>query len=485
MPRIAKADPASKGIYLRKKSYWLRYSHNRKQLRVPLHTQDFADAVEAAKMIRGRPLEVKVEKADPGKTPTWKQAIEEYIEDKLAGKKPAHLKNSRHRAFRLTTASRTKDILDFFGRWTGLRSPFDVPKSKLQDYYDFRKTRSVASAKTIVDRICCFFEHIGHFVQKPEYPEEDAKEIREVTVSPEEYSKMIEECSDPMLKFVLYCGFHCGMRRAEIVHARPTWINLQGKDPTITIPFKESQRLANGKIHKWRSKNGKKSRIIPLGTEFSEWLKLNLDRDALFCIRPQSFSKRYRFDPRKAFEACMKKYGREDASMHAMRHSYITNLCNSDNASITIMKVSSWSGDTIETIQRHYWHKQVSSEGLDETLKGQRSGDTLKEIAASLKTISTTGLDQETAAAIKKLLEAAEEPNIPKRDWTNEAPLGHKNLYSVEETISKIGIFQILLDPGDNDQQEAISDEDWEEGAFSTERARLGILERRGWIKPI
>ena len=483
MPRIAKTDPAAKGIYVRKKSYWLRYSHNRKQLRIPLHTQDFAEAVEAAKLIRGRPEEAKAKKQVPGKTPTWKQAIDQYIEDKLAGRKPPHLKNPRFRSFRPGTASRTMDILDFFGRWTGLRSPFEVTAKKLQEYYDFRKIRSVASAKTIVDRICCFFEHIGHFIQKPEYPEEDAKEIREVTVAPEEYSKMIEECGNPTLKFVLYCGFHCGMRKAEIVHARPAWIKLQGKDPSITIPFKEPQRLANGKIHQWRNKNGKKSRSTPLGSEFAAWLQQNLDRDALFCIRPQSVSKRYRYDPRKSFEAYMQKFGRQDVSMHAMRHSYITNLCNSDNPSITIMKVSAWSGDTIETIQRHYWHKQVSSEGLDETLKGQRSGDTLKEVAAALKAMNTTGLDKETADAVKMLLKAAEEKKESKWDWTDKAPSTHVKLYSVEDTVSKLGVFRLLLDPGDNDPESAITEQDWEEGNVSTPRARLGVLQRRGWLQ--
>jgi site-specific recombinase XerC len=38
---------------------------------------------------------------------------------------------------------------------------------------------------------------------------------------------LIEECEDPALKFILYAGFHAGLRKNEIVNAKPSWFNLE------------------------------------------------------------------------------------------------------------------------------------------------------------------------------------------------------------------------------------------------------------------
>ncbi len=37
---------------------------------------------------------------------------------------------------------------------------------------------------------------------------------------------LISECPDRELKFILYCGFHAGLRKGEIVQARPEWFDL-------------------------------------------------------------------------------------------------------------------------------------------------------------------------------------------------------------------------------------------------------------------
>lgn len=372
MPKLAKPDPEAKGIYLRKKSYWLRYSHNGEQLRVPLHTRIFADAVVEAKKIRGTSKEQIVPKIKPGESPTWKQAIDRYIADKLAGKKDGQ----KVRKFRPGTATRTADILRAFGNWTKTRSPFDVTTATLQKFYDERKKKSVASARTIVDRVCCFLSHLGHVIAKPHYDEDDEKEIRDVVVAPKVYSELIERCTRKSLKFVLFAGFHAGMRRNEIVHCRPQWIHLDAQIPYIKIPGRETQRLANGTLYHWRSKNGK-DRNIPLTQAFADWLRKNLDANALFVLKPDACSKRYRFDPRSSFETYVADYieknpSQESFSIHSMRHSYITHLCNSGNPTITIMKVSAWSGDKIETIERHYWKKNVDSTGLDDVVSGRK-----------------------------------------------------------------------------------------------------------------
>jgi hypothetical protein len=73
-------------------------------------------------------------------------------------------------------------------------------------------------------------------------------------------------------------------------------------------------------------------------------------------------------------------------TIHAMRHSWISSLCNSGHASIT--QVSAWSGDSIETIQNSYWKKRVAPEALADTLAGKKVGQDsqdMKEMLAQIK----------------------------------------------------------------------------------------------------
>lgn len=53
----------------------------------------------------------------------------------------------------------------------------------------------------------------------------------------------------------------------------------------------------------------------------------------------------------------------------------------------------------------------------------------------------------------------------------------------MSSTTSRSSVLRVLLDPGDNDPEGGISDFDWDEGGVSTGRARLKILEDRGWIQ--
>lgn len=384
MPKIAKPLPGMKGIYRRgKKGFlWLRYSFEGQQLRVPLGTTDEGEAIEKAKEIRNRPKTPKPERVAITKRATWKDALDSYITDKLEGKKSPFTKNKRQRTFRPGTATRTRDLIRGFGDWTCTRSPFEVTSGQLKDFYDLRKKKSVASAKTIVDRVMCFFEHIGHFPKKPEYADRDEKEIREVFLEPEEYNPLIEGCTRKTLKFVLFCGFHCGLRKAEIIYSRPHWFHLSGESPFVRIPAKEQQVFHDGTKFEWRSKNGKKTRDVPLGKVFAEWLRENLDRKALYCIEPEACGTwRYRYDFKKAFDTYVAKakmdgVTEQDVTTHSMRHSYITRLCRSED--VTIMMVSEWSGDTVETIERHYWHRGGRGGGavLDRALAGTKKEST-------------------------------------------------------------------------------------------------------------
>ena len=226
------------------------------------------------------------------------------------------------------------------------------------------------------------------------------------------------------------------------------------------------------------------SRDIPLSQQFSAFLKDFLPNiKEGYCLQnpTKRRSKAGTYDFRLPFSEFVAACGRPELYPHAMRHSWISELCNSGNH--TVQDVSAWSGDTIETIEKNYWHKRVIPGALDDTMQGKRSSDAIKEVAATLKNISTAGLSKETAEAVKKLLKSTEKPDQPKWEWTGAAPAGHRKLYSVEDTVTQLGVFRMLLDPGDNDPEGGITDIDWDEGNVSTPRARLKILEDRLWIQ--
>ncbi len=477
MPKTAAADPKAKGIYKQKLTYWLRYTLDGAQHRVNLQTRDFEEAIRKADALRGKPVKGKGEKI------AWKAAIKRYLDDKLHGHRPAHLAGKRIRSFRPDTAPRVGSCLSVFAASCGASSPAQVTTKQLQAYYDRRAKNSSAGAKSTIATIQAFLDHIRCLPGRVVIPLENKPEARQVVVDMETSNTWISECPRDNLRFVLYCGFHAGMRAGEIAHSRVSWFDL--KRQVLTIPGKEPQVLPTSREYLWRTKDGE-TREIPLSEAFCTFLNGFLTspkRD--FCIParrpPRKSHATGLLDFRAPFEKYVASKERSEVTPHAMRHSWISELANSGNHSIS--EVAAWSGDTIQTIERNYWHKRVRRGNLNDTMAGKRSGDTIKEVAAMLKTMNPVGLDKDTAEAVKKLLKVAEKTDQLKWDWTSKSPAGHRKLYSVEDTVSQLGVFRMLLDPGDNDPEGGISDFDWEEGSVSTGRARLKILEDRGWIQ--
>src|SRR2546430_13815179 len=72
--------------------------------------------------------------------------------------------------------------------------------------------------------------------------------------------KLIAKCKREDLKFALFCGFHAGMRKAEIIEARPDWFDL--KDGLIQIR----------KTKTFRPKD-RDERTIPMTGAFKAFLK--------------------------------------------------------------------------------------------------------------------------------------------------------------------------------------------------------------------
>lgn len=337
--------------------------------------RELADAIEVAKKLRGTT-------PSSSKGTAWTVAVEKYLADKIAGKRPPHLAGRRLHKFRKSAAVRVKSCLNVFATRNGIKRPSDVTIRHLQKYYETRAKNSEAGARSTIATIQAFLDHMGCLRERVRFDVDTKPEPRQATISMETANEWIRSCPRDDLKFVLYCGLHCGMRKGEIMHSRPSWFDLSASPPIVKIPGREIQNLRTGK-HEWRTKDGE-SRQIPLSREFAAFLESYLPDCKKHCLSSK-ISKDGLFDFRVPYERFVKDKKREDMTIHAMRHSWISSLCNSGHASIT--QIAAWSGDTIETIEKSYWKRRVSPEALVATLSGKKVGQDQAEMKAMLEKI--------------------------------------------------------------------------------------------------
>jgi integrase len=142
------------------------------------------------------------------------------------------------------------------------------------------------------------------------------------------------------LKFILYCGFHAGLRRNEIGMARVFWFDLDA-----------------GLIHVSNAASfttkDTENRTIPLTDQFREFLYgfLRGKEENAFCLQPDRFARgKYRYDFYRVVQSHFRKNGVK-IDIHGMRRSFASNLVS---AGESIFIVANWLGDGVEVVQKHY-----------------------------------------------------------------------------------------------------------------------------------
>jgi integrase len=351
--------PETKGIYQQKLTYWFRYSSGGVQHRVSLGTRDLAEAIGKAAEIRaGKGTSKEGQKI-------WAKAVEKYLEEKLADN-----------SFRPDTATKVRSCLTVFARESGLRSPSQTTLAVLQAYYDKRRKTSEAGARSTLAQIQAFLAHLRCLPGRVDVARGSKPERREVVLGIEAINEMLEAATDPRLRFVLFCGGHAGMRAGEIKRAQASWFDLRRK--VISIPARASLEI-KGKAVAWQPKDSE-AREIPISAPFLSFLEGYLvGKEGRILVGRQGSLYDFRLPFSKLATAC----GHPELFPHALRHSWISELCNSGNHSI--QEVAFWSGDCIATIEANYWHKRVQGGALDKTVAGVRaSEETARQLAEIL-----------------------------------------------------------------------------------------------------
>jgi len=166
-----------------------------------------------------------------------------------------------------------------------------------------------------------------------------APAAREDFCSAELRDRLIRECSREDLKFVLFCGFHAGLRFQEIVEARAFW-------------FDRNSKLVHLRKHDGIAFKDREERAIPMTDEFCEFLEGYGLREP-YMLAPEVKKGRaiYRYDFGRPFSEYMAAQGVPWVTPHIMRHTFASLLAS---AGVSIYHIAVWLGDGVNVVQRHY-----------------------------------------------------------------------------------------------------------------------------------
>ena len=363
-------------LFKRGNVWWLYFRENGRRVRLSLGT---TRKEEALKKLQGYRI------SGPGTNfdaVPIKDLIDDYCEERREGFN-----------FTASTARSTRGQLNSIANIMNLQSVKDLnPNSPLALYCDLQYQKkangeeySEATARSYAMILHAFqnwlFEDqsIRQRPEKVTYSKRRAIRRKDIVVPVDKIFKLINFTTENRAKFILYCGFLAGMRRNEIVMARPHWFD--GKqisipaDESTTVLFERRQYRAESysKTFNFRTKSFL-TRKIPIRKEFREFLDVFLPTCSQFCLenKGRGYGDIYRYDIRGPFEAAIAAFNvahpgvlPAGITIHTMRHSFISNLANSRSPLYTALQVSAWSGDQLRTIQSNYFHSRIEGDELD------------------------------------------------------------------------------------------------------------------------
>ena len=316
-----------RGIYLRGDVYWFGKMVKGRRNVVSLETRDYAEAVTRAREILERP------ELQPAQA--FSAEIERFLEHKLSTNR-----------FSAASADAKAYVLRLFSDHVKNSPPTRVTGPQCKSFYAAAKGRLAPStAESYMFTVRSFFNwcvaqdvcrrNPALDVQLDRIDRKGRTRFADLDLA----ERLIEHAPNDDLRFVLFCGFHTGMRKLEIVEAVPEWFNLAARTVEIrqTDTFRPKDRDA---------------RTVPLTDQFAEFLK-GWGLRSPYVLQPEvkHGRHRYRFDFRRAFDDFMKAEGVPWISPHVMRHSFAS-ICASKG--IDIYRIATWLGDDVRVVQRHY-----------------------------------------------------------------------------------------------------------------------------------
>ncbi len=343
-----------KGIYKRGEIYWVRRMVNGINHRESLETTDLEEAIKKARALR-QSGPVSGDESILALGEKWRVA---------------KVKAGEHRP---TSDASAAGVLKNFANFFPGKTVKQITTQDIETWHRHEAQRiAKITAMTYLIGIKAFYawaKKNNHVITDPAQPVKRPNlgnaSSRRSFCTAKLRDKIIEGADNDDLRFILFCGFHAGLRRGEICEVRNDWIDLDNKILWVKKTEKNDKRLRKGE-KPFPIKNSNE-RPIPLTTPFAEFLKGYLREDLGpldFPLHPNNGygSGRYRYDIIEPFNAHMEKMGAPHVTPHTMRHTFASLLVQ---RGISLYKVAKWIGDTEKVTAKHYAHLAPDDKSID------------------------------------------------------------------------------------------------------------------------
>jgi integrase len=337
----------ARGIYKRGAVYWLNVRRHGKRHFVSLETSDYAEAIRRAVEVRAAPTL----QAGAG----FPTEIENFLDYKR-----------RRNEFTVSSAHGRGFILRAFAKWVDKLSAAFVTDADIAAYYDLHlHEHSATTANTYLSILHSFFQwavNVAKICRRNPCLSIDRAEDEHSGITlrdfcrEEQRDKLIKTVTRDDLKFALYCGFHAGMRKNEIIEARPFWFDMKARlihlRRTATMNFKDREE-----------------RTVPMTEEFHRFL-LDYGLREPFMLQPnvKHGKNRYRYDFKRPFTEHMKAQGMEWMTIHTMRHTFASLLASNG---VSLYKIAVWLGDDPRVVDRRYARLKPNDPDIERAFSGR------------------------------------------------------------------------------------------------------------------
>lgn len=359
-----------KGLYQKRGWwYWNRMVRGHR-VYVALETQDQAEAIQRALKLKQRPQIIAGGRLE--------NEVKRFIAQKLA-----------HKEFsRFSAQNKTLTLLRFC-REMGDVLPASITEANIRAWYKKECDRVVGStAQGYLMAVRSFFNWM---VQENLLAKNPTHAIRIEKwdyghrvkfCEPELRDKLLKKTKDPILAFVVHAGFEAGMRRNEIIEARPSWFDLKSR----TVFVKETDTF---------TPKDREARAIPMTDVLFNFLKKH-PMKGKYCIAPdvERGKSRYRYDFIRAFTTYMADQKVPWVTPHVMRHTFGSLLASGGES---LLKIARWMGDDPRVVERHYAHLQPGDRSIN-----RLHGDHLSDSPSPTKPQSAKPRSPRRSRASKK-----------------------------------------------------------------------------------
>ena len=335
----------AKGIYRRGRIFWYKWQENGERRYVSLETDDPIQALQRAREVKGAPLF------------QTSHGLKRDMEGYLAGKRKLNVHSKATE--RVTRAA----LLEFASRVGEIETNQVAAGAAASHYARLQSRVAETTAQIHMRALRAFFNWAVNeriMLQSPFAKVKLAKidryaRLRFCTAS--QRDMLINDAPSDDLRFILFAGFHCGMRKNEIIEARVDWFDL-GESGAVHIKNTDTFRIKD-----------RETRFVPLTGQFRDFLReyLKAKETSAFALKPEVKHGKgtYRYDFHRPYNDYMTAKKMRWATAHVMRHTFASLLVQ---ANVSIFKVARWMGDGVEVVEKHYAHLAPQDRDIERML---------------------------------------------------------------------------------------------------------------------